>query len=421
MSQSPQISVTLTGVDEALQAFDSVLEKLREIRREVSGAAKGGDPWSQYRATGGHTPGPSSNSRIPDLNPRQATPLHNFLKDSLMEAKIGKTSLKDFAKAGLLNEAKVDGMVAKLAGSKAVQSGVATLAKLATPLLVAGAAATAIAGVVIPVVQGAIALADKGSAINKGLSASYYIASGNAASAGQGASLAPYFGMEPGQLAGRAVSFGDALRGGGYGASKFRGLGINDQGFRTLDKMGNLIKALDALRTMEEKEAITVARATGIEDLLSVRDLSDSTYENLKNSSLKQTPWERMINSEYEAQKTTLGNNIDNIYRAAAVPVIGLAQLALDGLGFMLDPFGLFATMKDSYNKSHEGGEDEKSDPIKENTYATNELTRTIKDQAEMIGGGRRAKTAVPPGIRGQMFTDNQNSESMKLGAFTVG
>ena len=75
---------------------------------------------------------------------------------------------------------------------------------------------------------------------------------------------------------------------------------------------------------------------------------------------------------------------------------------------------GVFGIDRSKPNGGREGGD--------ENTQAVKELTRTIKDQAEMIGGGQRAKSALPTvGMKAMMMTNQFDNETQYMGAFTIG
>jgi hypothetical protein len=55
-----------------------------------------------------------------------------------------------------------------------------------------------------------------------------------------------------------------------------------------------------------------------------------------------------------------------------------------------------------------------------ETTKAIKDLTRTMKDAAEQLGGGTRARGAIPAGWKQMQMENALQSDAISLGAFNV-
>ena len=285
-------------------------------------------------------------------------------------------------------------------------------------------------------------------------------------------------GLSPEATAQKANAFGDALRSGGTGASYFRARGLVDFGPFSIDKVANLTKAIDLLRhEKSDATAIRVARSTGLDNFLWMRDLSERSAQGLatatKGADTKQARknaaefqaadteadlrWkdvhDRVMTRPMQA-KAQMGRGLSQVLQgngwagyanmagAAARfvnPVLGPA--IGDGLGWVAD------RAEDGVNGARhwisQRGKDKKGDPVSdwidehigdgsgssqnrgkgkdENTEAMKDLTRTIKDHAETVGGGGRARGAIPAGIKAGMMDEALTNAAHYQGAFTIG
>jgi len=352
---------------------------------------------SQSAASGGHGPAPIS----------------NLIKGASFKIGSWKTSLDDLAKKGLVDQKMIDGVLARVAGSSAGRAATAALAGgVAIPLLAAGAVVTA-----------AVALADAGSASNRRISSAYYAAGGgNGKSTIENVALAGLFGTDAAGMASLATNLGEKLRGGGYGPARLRAAGIQDLGYRTLDKFENVTKTIDFLRTLSDDDALMVSRDAGVESLLPARDLSNASLTSLRNSmGGTQTKDARIAATEYDVTRSTVGNNIDNAYRAVAGPVMRSLNFAFDLARFQSNPLPFISRFMDQdLGKDKKNGKGS-SDPLKENTEAIKEMSRVVKDQRELIGGGPRGKIAYDNlAWKGMMFDEANRSHAHSLGVFAT-
>lgn len=354
----------------------------------------------------------------------------------------------DLVKNGLLDENNIDKMMGFLNGSrksgfggpgvsaamKASQGTSSAAAKAATGAAVSAAsqaaespgiiaAVTGIAAAAMPFVIGGAAVAAGGAALyamanaatekQRSYSSAYWMGGGDP---GQASAVGGFLGMDPGTMAGRANQFADTLRGGGYGAAMIRDKGVIDLGPHTTNKFTNLIKALDELRKMDEKKAINVARSLGISDMMNVYDLSDGTWKALKKSKAdRATPAARKEEAEYRAQQELFGSEVEKLMQGVNKVAMWWWTPVLKSLNGTNDPL-LPYTMR--------GGKDSKPEKAKSETKELSDniqnLTRTLKDEAEMIGGGRRARGALPPGWKHQQLSEQAMSHAQMLGAFSV-
>lgn len=115
----------------------------------------------------------------------------------------------------------------------------------------------------------------------------------------------------------QAQRFGDTLRQGGYGAAYFRSKGLYDTGVYQTDKGENYMRAVEALATEKnEGLAIRVARDTGLQKELYLRDLS----ENSRNLALDRNreSWRggkegRQVGAELENMNSAFGKMFDSV------------------------------------------------------------------------------------------------------------
>lgn len=254
---------------------------------------------------------------------------------------------------------------------------------------------------------------------------------------GQGVALAGFAGYAPGQVGDLAGSFGDKLRTGGIGGSYFRNAGLRDQGQWQADKLTNLTKAIDLLaHEKNDKVAIIVARDAGLEGFLGLRELyknDPGLYTRLKQSGdglsdpsarndqersdaydqINSNNWRKFLNdmgwAQTKADFSQVANNAATLFTH---PLTGPYRLAYNALGGdwsndQLTPW--------SKREEEAGGSKD------ENTAAVKDLTRTIKDHAETIGGGSRTRGAVPVGVKQQMMQADSFNQAQYLGAFTIG
>lgn len=435
-----EIPLTVPGVKEALSAFDQIAEKMREagrvsasVRSQANAARN--DPWARDQAAKDSyarlsglglsdddlrvtrlemvRAGRAAQRADRDLNPQQSDPMRTMFMRTRLKIGPWQPLVGDLVKNGLIDEGKIDSMMARIGGSAGAKAVVARLASAAVPLIIGAGVATA-------AVTGGVALMEGFANSQRGISSAFWTGGGSR-NMGAAIGIGGFSGMTPGQTGQFANDFGDRLRGGGMGSAWMRSNGVIDLGRYTLNKFDNLTKAMDLLRKADERTAIMVARDLGMSDMLSIRDLSPGMYERLKGSAaIGSTPEARRQEAEYRAGKEIIGNWWDAGVRSAGSSIVGrlLNPLRWMPIGEAIDSGQRAYDQVRGWFGNGQSGSNSNSN--KELTEAVNSLNRTMKDHAEVLGGGSRAKGTMPVGIKGQQLEATLNGHSQILGAFSV-
>lgn len=347
-----------------------------------------------------------------DLQSPQVNALSDLVKNAQFNIGPWKTSLGDLSNKGIIDGEMIDGVIARVAASPVGEAAVAALSAAALPIM-AGSAAVAFAAASFSTFMDNTR--EYGNAAARGGGRE-----GLAAATGIGS----FSGLTPTQMADAANQFGDRLRGGGFGAAWMHEHGLQDNGdIYTPNKFPNFVKALDLLRNEKnEEKAMIVARQMGLSDFMSVRNLSDESWEELKKTTLVQSSG---LGADVEAQNranwTKLGNVWDGVKTGVGLVVGQMLTGNFRGIGGLIsgNPLApIEEAMKSGRGNSSKGTG--KTD-MEENTGELKNLTRTLKDQREILGGGQRARNAYD-GIawKGLMFDEANRSQMRALGAFTV-
>lgn len=426
----------MPGADEAIKKLEELERKIGETAtaaqraKATARAGAAGDPWSRLdeanarysRMRGmGLSDDQLRVSRLEqiraqraadrankELNPQEADPMKTMFMRTRLKVGPWNPLVGDLVKNGLLDESKIDTMMSRISGSKAAQAATARLAGAALPLLAIGA------GVTVAGVAGFKTL-EGFSDSQRSYSNAYYSGGGGGRSFGAAMGLGGFMGMSPEQTAQIANQLGDKLRGGGYASAQLRQMGVVDFGRYTINKFDNLIRVMDSLRKVDERRAIMIARDLGMPELASVRDINPFLYEGLKRSvGFADNPGMRRAEADYRAGKNIAGNIYDTGVRVAGA---GISRTFSDPSRLTPGGFvgGMFRDLMDLFMP------DGKEDATQELTKAIKDLGRSMKENAEMIGGGRRSKSAISAGTKALNYNDRAVAESMGLGAFTVG
>ena len=289
-------------------------------------------------------------------------------------------------------------------GIASAASTVASLASAAMPLLIPGAVALAGAVVIGAGANAAAASYRTGGDL-------YYRSGSSTAAVGQLRGIGAFLGKDAGAA---SDALAGSLHNGSYGAAVLASRGIVDMGSMTKDRGENYLRAIDELVKMPESQAIRVARDTGMQDELWMRDLSPESRKRVMDSYRESgTDAERQSEAEYRGSKERLGASWDRMVRAVGKPIIDTFNAAVDGLS---DPFSPSDPALKPKNKKTGTGASAKDD----NTAAVEELTRTLKDGREQVGGGARSMGSVPAGWKLTTMDTALKGEAMALGAFGV-
>ena len=327
-------------------------------------------------------------------------------------------------------------------------------ARIATSALPIALAATGVAAAVGATTY----VGNKSLEISRAGSAAYWGAGGSPTTTGRGMALSSFVGKD---LTSASMGLGDQLRQGSYGAGYFRSKGIADLGPYTTDKASNYVRAVDELRRIKsDREAIRVARDTGLTDELRFRDLSDTSYERLKKSMAERgSPQSRRDSAEMDAARSEFANNWDQMINKKGAPIVKLGAKALSWLngdddfqwgnpaseawqkknapwmqgiskavgmasGFVGNPINGFIDAASSISDSIEGLKPKSDKDRADAATSSKDRVRQLRDGTEQIGGGGRAN-GLPTGWSSSWKLQNTDealkAQAMMMGAFSVG
>jgi hypothetical protein len=232
-----------------------------------------------------------------------------------------------------------------------------------------------------------------------------------------------------------------AIAGGGFagatamrlGISPVRGGAVGD-----LNDAAAFTKVTDAIRRAKtQQQALRLAEIFGNRDLVQVRDLSEGTYNRLKQVQ-GTNPEQRHQAAEFEAQMTILYKNLDQLTYRLSPLVKEFSDFTgavnelftvfsghtdwikmIDGLAKFGDVAGIgihggIGTIIDGLNGL--SGKKEEAAAREKQTRAINENTRAIKQSREVIGGGNRAQGALPASITGLTIDAAIQAQGIRLG-----
>ena len=186
-----------------------------------------------------------------------------------------------------------------------------------------------------------------------------------------------------------------------------------------LDKMEGLMQWLDKLRQMAPDEAVRNARATGTEDFLGVRDLSDTTFQQIRESAARRaglnSPSRLSRDADRQARDAMDGMespfNPENIGRGMREWTGGAGMRGPE----QNDPGRDFREGQQRQQQAQEGH----TSALNQNTQALQGLNQLIR--GGIYGGGERTQGAVPSAFIGAGWQNKQlRATAHALGAFGV-
>lgn len=204
---------------------------------------------------------------------------------------------------------------------------------------------------------------------------------------------------------------------GGYGAGYAASIGVNPLGgpfgdMNSSKKFNQIARDIANSRTYEE--ARRKAAMVGAPELANLQQLSGGTKDRLLNG--KGGPGSDSYKAalELNAEMAILGQSLDDIRVKFLTPTIKSLNMAAEGFD-RVDKFahGFFSTVSQALGTSALGGlvniweqitgggsKGSKESATERNTRAINENTRALKEK-EIVGGGPRARAAIPSGLSG--------------------
>lgn len=244
-----------------------------------------------------------------------------------------------------------------------------------------------------------------------------------------GRGIGRYVGMSGEDVAKSARSFADRITSDPYAQSTANRLGISPDmpgPNGKIDKLEGLLRFIDKLRQLSDAEAIRAARATGTEDFLPLRDLTDRNYEALKAVSraggAAMTPENLMRQANRDAGnqlRNQMGQDIyDGMGRAFRNDVDAIGRHLIPGMGEAGAQSDREMAEMQRRRQSQNGG-DRHTTALEENNGHLSSLNQILRQG--MYGGGERARGAVPGAVIGAGWATKQYlAQSHALGAFSL-
>lgn len=228
---------------------------------------------------------------------------------------------------------------------------------------------------------------------------------------------------DPDGAANRARAFNNKLAEGGYAAGQF-GPDIRSipGPFQPLDADKNYIagiKKLHDINKVDPKRAMRMARAAGLEDELRTAQLPDFDFNRLINSAKPPNKDAVGFTNTSDAAGAVARNNLDRDWELATTQ--GRINLRLLTEGYNAIHTGADWLSNRLFGDGSPSNKDaqlpDKLDDLKNAVKAN---TRALREGRETIGGGARARGAMPVGLRYQMLNQAIDSDAIKLGAFNL-
>jgi hypothetical protein len=431
-------------IDRAAQKLDNLDAKAGDIGiggRSGSGmgAGRGGgsrgvtlDPWARHE------------SALEDLRFQKSAGLADDQLKAERLAVINSSSAVDRAERKLAGKSPGDRLMDAIGTTRIGPGGAYPLInRLAS---VVGSDAVAALGVAGGVAYAGNEAIQAGMASNRSLQAAHYISGGTMAETGALGSLGAFLGRSPEQEAMVTEAFGDSLHGSTFGAGYFRSRGITDYGGLTTDKATNYLRAARQLaEEPNEALAIRVARDTGMQDELRLRDLSRTTREmTLGNMNAATTRGEIRAQAEYDANVANLNASVGRIWRGVSYPAVTLGNDILDPVGTynanraagIADvvarsnnpeqrPRSRDQIIKDFNDKyhpdsaKHEAKVDEQKHAVKAaGPDGSVPVAQSVRTQSGISGGGPRVSSAFPAAARNQQYSENAEAYGKYIGGY---
>lgn len=272
--------------------------------------------------------------------------------------------------------------------------------------------------------------------------------SGGSGSFGQIAGIGAIMGRDGAQMGQMARALGDRLLNDPTAAMFGRRAGIDTRAnsiFGSQDNAKQLMQAAEFIRNNSQSDAMRFARATGTEDLLGLRDISDSTFKEAKAMfEAMASPEMRKASAEFDAQLGILGGEFKKFLVEVIGPMLpGLTLLVrvgrallepvlllVRGLTWLHDKFVSFVDwiartfpwmfpVAPGNGSGASGGDKGAKDILRNNTNALDRNTDAIMSLTRQIfGGGARARRAIPSGWAHHSVQDTAAGAAQALGAF---
>lgn len=208
-----------------------------------------------------------------------------------------------------------------------------------------------------------------------------------------------------------SVGFADTLANNPAAMSFFGQHGIKTKldpyGRAMQDDAELYMQAVKAVRGMSDNDAKMAMRLTGHPEFGQIRDMDQSTFDNLVKAGGKFAPTtqERQTVAKAEGRWETLMQGMGKVRRMMAEPFLNLFNGEIPGLSGAIGQRGPQTIQKDN------------TKALDENTKAIQDNTRVQSKNAEFFGGGSRARHASPSAARLDVMDRHSNYFETHLGA----
>lgn len=231
-------------------------------------------------------------------------------------------------------------------------------------------------------------------------------------------------------MAGLARSLSEKLQDNNVGSAAGANVGIHDYGNALSgpsDKAQNLIKAIDYImdKSVSYQEAARTARALDLEAFLPLRDLSEQTKANFKETerlaAAAQTPELQRQTAEYNAALARVGMEFDTFKLKLGerfLPIVtSLIDSGANALHRLTDLFDRLSAWWDRLMGAPHKALQEQQDAIKDHSAAMRDHAQALR--SGIYGGGQRARGAMPSAWGGAN-SPNWTGQTANLGAFAL-
>ncbi len=251
--------------------------------------------------------------------------------------------------------------------------------------------------------------------------------------------------MFEGGIAGRAMSFQQAIQSGGAASAFAQNAGIDIVGgpFGDINYNKKYQMALADLAKRTPEDARRVAMAYGQPDMANIALLSKENQKVALDNAVSDENLGAMADFNFSLNETKRLST--ELFRDILIPalseVTGIARNLLDSVVWVKDqmkglsnmagvsmdigsqlkrmiyPFSWVDDLRKQYDELK--GQYNQKAAVEANTDATKELTRAMRENTnEKLGGGDRTQSAVPRDIPGWVYDDAEARKSIRTGMY---
>ena len=175
---------------------------------------------------------------------------------------------------------------------------------------------------------------------------------------------------------------------------------------------------INILRGIQDDEmASRFARRFGLEDFMQVRDMKQSTYDNMTNTRSAQNPVGRMIFTEFNASLGTVLRSLNELV-ASFAPLLIVVSKVLDVFNLVINAMTFFSNMlNDPLNLT---GWKDSAKSMNRAADKMNKAVDSFTDKTGTFGGKDRAAGAFPQSWSYYGNQSNAIRDAINNGAFSL-